>query len=55
MDKESFMLHWNHYSPGVISTMNRKQCIEEQIAYHAAKLEQLGAELAAINVAEGVL
>jgi len=35
--------------------MNRKQCIEEQIAYHAAKLEQLGAELAAINVVEGVL
>ena len=34
--------------------MNRKQCIEEQMAYHAAKLEELGAELAAINEAEEV-
>ena len=39
---------------GVTSTVNRKQCIEEQMAYHAAKLEELGAELAAINEAEEV-
>ena len=43
---------------GVTSTVNRKQCIEEQMAYHAAKLEELGAELgaelAAINEAAEV-
>ena len=39
---------------GVTSTVNRKQCIEEQIAYHAAKLEELGAELATINEAAEV-
>eukprot|EP00984_Skeletonema_dohrnii_P032103 scaffold25545_cov78-Skeletonema_dohrnii-CCMP3373.AAC.3 len=36
---------------GVISTVNRKQCIEVQMAYYVSKLEQLGAELAAINEA----
>ena len=45
---------------GVISTVNREQCIEVQMAYHASKLEehaskleQLGAELAAIKAARG--
>ena len=45
---------------GVISIVNREQCIEVQMAYHASKLEhhasrleQLGAELAAIKAARG--
>lgn len=38
---------------GVISTVNRKACIEAKMAYHAAKLEELGAELAEINKAAG--
>ena len=45
---------------GVISTVNREQCIEAQMAYHASKLEehaskleQLGVELAAIKAARG--
>ena len=38
---------------GVISTVNRKQFIRQQRDYHAAKLEQLNAELAAIEAAEG--
>ena len=37
----------------LISTVNREQCIEAQMAYHASKLEQLGAELAAIKAAKG--
>ena len=36
---------------GVISTVNRKQCILVQMEYYASKLEQLGAELAAIDEA----
>ena len=45
---------------GVISTVNRKECIEVQMAYHvsklehhASKLEQLDAELSAIEAAQG--
>jgi len=38
---------------GVISTVNRKECIQQRRAYHAAKLEELDAELAAINELEG--
>eukprot|EP00984_Skeletonema_dohrnii_P003702 scaffold1279_cov124-Skeletonema_dohrnii-CCMP3373.AAC.3 len=37
---------------GVISTVNRKECIKEEIAYHRAKLEELGAELVATNALE---
>jgi len=37
---------------GVISTVNRKECIKEQMAYHRAKLEELGAELVATNALE---
>eukprot|EP00986_Skeletonema_menzelii_P018002 scaffold23705_cov74-Skeletonema_menzelii.AAC.1 len=37
---------------GVISTVNEKQCIRQQMAYHAAKLEELGTKLAAIEAAE---
>eukprot|EP00985_Skeletonema_marinoi_P018041 scaffold10020_cov161-Skeletonema_marinoi.AAC.27 len=37
---------------GVISTVNRKECIQQRRAYHAAKLEELDAELAAINESE---
>jgi hypothetical protein len=32
--------------------VNRKECIQQQLAYHAAKLEELGADLAAINEEE---
>ena len=45
---------------GVISTVNRKECIRQQMAYHkkqmaqhAEKLKELGTELAAIEAAEG--
>ena len=38
---------------GVISTVNEKQCIQDQMAYHAAKLEELGARLAVIEAVEG--
>ena len=34
---------------GVISTVNRRECIQQQRAYHATKLEQLDAELAAMD------
>ena len=37
---------------GVISIVNRKQYIRQQMAYYAAKLEELGKELAAIRAAE---
>eukprot|EP00984_Skeletonema_dohrnii_P003701 scaffold1279_cov124-Skeletonema_dohrnii-CCMP3373.AAC.2 len=37
---------------GVISTVNRKECIKEEMAYHRAKLEELGAELVATNALE---
>mmetsp|Transcript_4535 Transcript_4535/g.7682 ORF Transcript_4535/g.7682 Transcript_4535/m.7682 type:complete len:430 (+) Transcript_4535:52-1341(+) len=37
---------------GVISTVNEKQCIRQQMAYYAAKLEELGTKLAAIEAAE---
>eukprot|EP00984_Skeletonema_dohrnii_P009227 scaffold3521_cov151-Skeletonema_dohrnii-CCMP3373.AAC.9 len=44
----------------LFSTVNRKKCIQQQMEYHAAKaaehrnkVEELGAELAAIEVAEG--
>ena len=36
----------------VISTMDRKECIKQEMAYHRAKLEELGAELAATNALE---
>ena len=36
----------------LISTVNRKQCIQQQMAYHAAKLQELGADLAAIEEAD---
>mmetsp|Transcript_15432 Transcript_15432/g.21928 ORF Transcript_15432/g.21928 Transcript_15432/m.21928 type:complete len:101 (-) Transcript_15432:73-375(-) len=38
---------------GLISTVNRRLCVEAKIAYHAAKLEELVAELAQINEAAG--
>ena len=38
---------------GVISTVNRKECIRQQIAYHQEKLKELSTELAAIEAAEG--
>jgi hypothetical protein len=37
---------------GVISMVNRKECIQQQRAYHAAKLEELDAELATIEESE---
>ena len=37
---------------GVISTVNRKECIRQQRDYHLAKAKQLDAELAAIEAAE---
>ena len=37
---------------GVISTVNEEQCIRQQMAYHAAKLEELGTRLAEIGAAE---
>ena len=37
---------------GVISTVNRKECIRQQMAYHTARLKELGAELASIEAAE---
>ena len=39
---------------GVISTVNRKACIRQQMAYHEEKLKELSSELAAIEAAEGV-
>ena len=45
---------------GVISTVNRKECLKQQrgyhnaiIAEHSAKVEAIDAELAAIEAAEG--
>jgi len=38
---------------GVISTVNRKQCLQQQRAYHKAKLEAIEAEIAAIEAADG--
>jgi hypothetical protein len=38
---------------GVISTVNRKECIQQQRAYYAAKLEELDTELATIEAAAG--
>ena len=38
---------------GVISTVDRKECIRQQIAYHQEKLKELSTELAAIEAAEG--
>ena len=37
---------------GVISAVNRKEFIQQQMSYYATRLEELGAELAAINEAE---
>eukprot|EP00984_Skeletonema_dohrnii_P020967 scaffold10364_cov155-Skeletonema_dohrnii-CCMP3373.AAC.4 len=37
---------------GVISIVNRKEYIKEQMAYHAAKLEELSAQLVATNAVE---
>ena len=38
---------------GVISIVNRKKFIKDQMAYYAAKLEELSAQLAAIEATEG--
>jgi hypothetical protein len=38
---------------GVISTVNRIECIQQRRAYHAARLEELDVELATIEAAEG--
>jgi len=38
---------------GVVSTVNRKQCLQQQRAYHKAKLEAIEAEIAAIEAADG--
>ena len=38
---------------GVISIVNRKKIIKDQMAYYAAKLEELSAQLAAIEATEG--
>jgi hypothetical protein len=38
---------------GVVSTVNRKQCLHQQRAYHKAKLEAIEAEIAAIEAADG--
>ena len=37
---------------GVISTVNEKQCVRAQMAYHAERLKQLSNKLAAIEAAE---
>ena len=37
---------------GVISTVNEKQCVRAQIAYHTARLKELGNRLAVIEAAE---
>ena len=37
----------------LISTVNRKECIRKQMTYYAARLKELGEELAAIEAAEG--
>jgi len=37
---------------GVISIVDEKQCIRQQMAYYAAKLEELGTRLAAIEAAD---
>ena len=39
---------------GVISTVNEKQCIQDQMTYHLAKAEELDAKLVAMNEAEGM-
>jgi len=38
---------------GVVSTVNRKQCLHQQRAYHKAKLEAIETEIAAIEAADG--
>jgi len=38
---------------GVISTVNRKECLQQQNAYHRTRLDTIEAELAAIEAAEG--
>eukprot|EP00984_Skeletonema_dohrnii_P016092 scaffold7070_cov73-Skeletonema_dohrnii-CCMP3373.AAC.1 len=38
---------------GVVSTVNRKQCLQQRRAYHRAKLEAIEAEIAAIEAADG--
>ena len=37
----------------LISTVDRKECIRQQMTYYAARLKELGSELAAIEAAEG--
>ena len=39
----------------LFSTVNRKECVRQQMAFYASKLEELGAELAAIEAAESEL
>jgi hypothetical protein len=36
----------------LISTVDRKQCIQQQMAFYEAKLQELGADLAAIEEAD---
>eukprot|EP00984_Skeletonema_dohrnii_P024021 scaffold13120_cov67-Skeletonema_dohrnii-CCMP3373.AAC.1 len=38
---------------GAVSTVNRKQWLQQQRAYHSAKLEAIEAEIAAIEAADG--
>eukprot|EP00985_Skeletonema_marinoi_P030917 scaffold34721_cov100-Skeletonema_marinoi.AAC.2 len=38
---------------GVVSTVNRKQCLQQQRAHHNAKIEAIEAEIAAIEAADG--
>ena len=38
---------------GLLSTVNRKECIKQQMAHHSSKVKELGDELATIEAAEG--
>jgi hypothetical protein len=52
-DQEELYVALKSSIAGVISTVNRKECIQQQRAYYAAKLEELDAELAIIEESEG--
>ena len=59
-DQEELYLALKSSIAGVISTVNRKKCLEEQwryhnsiVAEHKAEMEAIEAEIASINAAEG--
>ena len=37
----------------LFSTVDRKRCLKEKLAYHLAKVDEIQAELASIDEAEG--